>query len=70
MVRIESDSDGAYEAHLMTADGEPVTVEVGKDFAVTGTEESGGPGHGGPGGPGGPAGTPGGDGSSEGGGTT
>ncbi|HEX6935623.1 MAG TPA: hypothetical protein VF227_03800, partial [Actinomycetes bacterium] len=69
VVRIESDSDGVDEAHLMTADGEPVTVEVGKDFSVSGTEESGGPGHGGPGGPGGPAGVPGSDGSSEGGST-
>lgn len=70
VVRIESDSDGVYEAHLVTADGEPVTVEVGKDFSVTGTEESGGPDHGGPGGPGGPARMPGSDGSSEGGSTT
>jgi hypothetical protein len=45
--RIESDSDGVYEAHLVTADGQRVTVEVGKDFAVTGEEA----GHGGRGGP-------------------
>ena len=38
--RVETDSDGVYEAHLVTADGKRVTVEVGKDFAVTG-EESG-----------------------------
>ena len=34
--RVESDSDGVYEAHLVTSSGERVTVEVGKDFAVTG----------------------------------
>lgn len=45
--RVESDSDGVYEAHLVTSGGERVTVEVGKDFAVTGTEA--GHGRGGPG---------------------
>jgi hypothetical protein len=45
--RVETDSDGVYEAHLVTAAGQRVTVEVGKTFAVTG-EEAGG--HGGPGG--------------------
>jgi hypothetical protein len=39
--RVETDSDGAYEAHLTTADGKRVTVEVGEDFTVTG-EEAGG----------------------------
>lgn len=39
--RVETDSDGVYEAHLTTADGKRVTVEMDKDFAVTG-EESGG----------------------------
>lgn len=43
--RVESDSDGVYEAHLTTADGQRVTVEFDKNFDVTG-EESGGPGHG------------------------
>ncbi len=38
--RIETDSDGVYEAHLVTANGERVTVEVGEDFAVTGTEST------------------------------
>jgi hypothetical protein len=37
--RVETDSDGVYEAHLTTADGKRVTVEVGKDFAVTGEEQ-------------------------------
>jgi hypothetical protein len=43
--RIETDSDGVYEAHLVTSDGQQVTVEVGKNFAVTG-EETGGHGAG------------------------
>lgn len=54
VVRIESDSDGVYEAHLAKADGSPVTVEVDKSFEVTGEEQfgPGGPhGHGMPGGP-------------------
>ena len=36
--RAETDSDGVYEAHITTAAGDKLTVEVGKDFAVTGTE--------------------------------
>lgn len=44
--RVETDSDGVYEVHLVTAAGERVTVEVGKDFAVTGTEEGRGDGSG------------------------
>jgi len=47
VLRVETDSDGVYEAHLRTSSGERVTVEMGKDFAVTGTE-TGGPGRGGP----------------------
>jgi hypothetical protein len=47
VLRVETDSDGVYEAHLRTSNGERVTVEMGKDFAVTGTE-TGGPGRGGP----------------------
>ncbi len=49
VVRVESDSDGVYEAHLTKADGTPVTVEVDKSFQVTAEEQ---PGHGGFGGPG------------------
>lgn len=49
VVRIESDSDGVYEAHLTKADGTPVTVEVDKSFEITGEEQLG---HGGFGGPG------------------
>jgi len=41
--RVETDSDGVYEAHLVTTDGKRVTVEVGNDFAVTGEEAGGGP---------------------------
>ena len=46
--RVETDSDGVYEAHLVTAAGQQVTVEVSKAFAVTGNEAHGG---GGPGRP-------------------
>ena len=37
--RVETDSDGVYEAHVVV-DGKPVTVEVDKSFAVTGTESA------------------------------
>ena len=43
VLRVETDSDGVYEAHLTTTDGKRVTVEVGKSFKVTGEEA--GPGH-------------------------
>jgi uncharacterized membrane protein YkoI len=36
--RVETDSDGVYEAHITTKAGDEVTVEVDKSFAVTGTE--------------------------------
>ena len=51
--RSETDSGGVYESHIVTADGARLTVLVGEDFTVTGTE-TGGPGRGGRGGPGGP----------------
>ena len=51
VVRIETDSDGVYEAHLTKADGTPVTVEVNRSLEVTGEEQMG---HGGFGGLGGP----------------
>jgi hypothetical protein len=38
VTRVETDSDGVYEAHIVTTDGRRVTVEVNEDFAVTGTE--------------------------------
>jgi hypothetical protein len=47
--RVETDSDGVYEAHIVTSAGSEVIVQVGKDFAVTGTQTGGG--HGGPDGP-------------------
>jgi hypothetical protein len=40
VLRVETDSDGVYEAHLTITDGRRVTVEVNKSFKVTG-EESG-----------------------------
>ena len=56
VVRIETDSDGVYEAHLTKADGTPVTVEVDKSFTVTGIEQGGfGGGHRGDGDGDGPA---------------
>jgi hypothetical protein len=54
--RVETDSDGVYEAHIVTAAGDWVIVQVGTDFTVTGTQQpgQGGPGNGprGQGGPG------------------
>ena len=40
VVRVETDADGhaAYEAHMVTADGTPVTVYVDKAFGVVGVE--------------------------------
>jgi hypothetical protein len=35
--RVETDSDGVYEAHIVD-NGSPVTVEVDKSYAITGTE--------------------------------
>jgi len=40
--RVETDSDGVYEAHVVNA-GTPMIVQVGKDFTITGTQT----GHGG-----------------------
>ena len=40
-VRVETDSDGVYEAHITKADGTQVAVEVDKSFAVTGVELGG-----------------------------
>ena len=45
--RVETDSDGVYEAHMVRADGTHITVQVNASFAVTAVQE------GGPGGPGG-----------------
>ena len=50
--RVETDSDGVYEAHIVTTDGTHLVVAVDKSFAVTGSQElparGDGPGHGGP----------------------
>jgi hypothetical protein len=39
--RVETDSEGVYEAHILTADDEPLIVQVGEDFALTGTQSFG-----------------------------
>jgi hypothetical protein len=45
--RTESDSDGVYESHIVTTDGSHLIVQVGSDFAVTGSDSGrGGHGHG------------------------
>ncbi len=41
--RVETDSDGVYEAHIVTSSGQQVIVQVDKDFSVTGSD-TGGPG--------------------------
>ena len=40
VIRVETDADGnaAYEAHMVKADGTPVTVYVNKQFQVVGVE--------------------------------
>lgn len=46
--RVETDRDGVYEAHITKSDGTRVTVELDKNFAITGEETGGGRGgHGG-----------------------
>ena len=40
--RVETDSGGVYEAHIVTTDDERLTVLVDEDFEITGTEEHGG----------------------------
>ncbi|WP_138735294.1 hypothetical protein [Modestobacter excelsi] len=46
--RTETDSDGVYESHVVTADGDHLIVQVGEDLTVTGTDSGGGHGHGAP----------------------
>ena len=41
--RVETDSDGVYEAHIVTKAGEPLIVQVDKSFTVTGTATFHGP---------------------------
>jgi uncharacterized membrane protein YkoI len=45
VIRVETDSDGSYEAHLRKTDGSEVTVKVNKQFEVTSVENGfgGGP---------------------------
>ena len=38
--RAETDADGVYEAHVTTAAGDDITVELDAQFAVTGTEDN------------------------------
>lgn len=53
ILRVETDSDGVYEAHIVTSDGQPMEVAVDASFTVTGSQVGGrggpGGGHGGPG---------------------
>ena len=39
--RVETDSEGVYEAHIVTADDEELIVQVGEDFTITGTDSHG-----------------------------
>ena len=43
--RTETDSDGVYESHIVTSDGQHVIVQVDDSFAVTGTQTGNGGGH-------------------------
>jgi uncharacterized membrane protein YkoI len=42
VIRVETDADGTYEAHVRKADGTEVEVKMDKDFNVTSVEEFGG----------------------------
>jgi hypothetical protein len=39
--RVETDSEGVYEAHIVTSGGQQLIVQVGSDFSVTGTQTMG-----------------------------
>ena len=39
ILRVETDSDGVYEAHVRKSDGTEVEVKVNKSFDVTAVEE-------------------------------
>jgi uncharacterized membrane protein YkoI len=41
IIRVETDNDGVYEAHMTTTDGKEVEVQIGADFTVTKTNERG-----------------------------
>jgi hypothetical protein len=47
--RVETDSEGVYEAHMVRADGTHITVQVDESFAVTNVQEGGPNGSGAPG---------------------
>ena len=42
--RVETDSEGVYEAHMVRADGTHIIVQVDKSYTVTNVQEGGGPG--------------------------
>jgi hypothetical protein len=46
--RVETDSDGVYEAHIVTTSGQHLIVLMDKSFTVTGTDQPGGLGGGSP----------------------
>lgn len=48
--RVETDSEGVYEAHMVRPDGTHITVQVDKNFSVTNVQEGGPNGSGAPGG--------------------
>lgn len=49
--RVETDSDGVYEAHIVTGSGQRLIVQMDKAFTVTGTDShAGAGGHAGSGG--------------------
>jgi uncharacterized membrane protein YkoI len=41
ILRVETDDDGTYEAHITKADGTELEVKLNKNFKITGTEEHG-----------------------------
>jgi hypothetical protein len=45
-IRVETDSDGVYEAHITKADGTETIVQLNKSFAITGEDRGGGGRHG------------------------
>lgn len=46
ILRVETDNDGVYEAHVIQADGTEVVIKIDEAFSVTAIEEHGGRGHG------------------------
>jgi hypothetical protein len=50
--RVETDSEGVYEAHMVRGDGTHITVQVDKSYTVTAVQEGGPGGRSGRGGPG------------------